>query len=237
MIGHVAVIVPARDEEDLIGGAIAAIDRARRALGPHITSSCVVVADSCADRTVDVVMASTSTTLLTELVAVQVRNVGAARGVGTRVALEGANRPLRSVWLANTDADTIVPDDWLTAQVHLANAGAEAVAGVVTLPPDETDTALLARFQAAYRWNPDGTHGHVHGANLGIRADVYAAAGGWSALATGEDHDLVVRLGTARVERTIALRVQTSARRMGRAPSGFADDLAAHATAGIVGVA
>ena len=44
----------------------------------------------------------------------------------------------------------------------------------------------------ATRWHP-----HVHGANLGVTAAAYLAAGGFSALRTGEDHALVRALETA----------------------------------------
>jgi hypothetical protein len=70
----------------------------------------------------------------------------------------------------------------------------------------------------------------VHGANLGIRADVYLRTGGWRGLATAEDHDLWQRLGkiAARRASTAVVKVLTSGRRVGRAPHGFADALAAH---------
>jgi hypothetical protein len=76
----------------------------------------------------------------------------------------------------------------------------------------------------------DGTHPHVHGANIGVRADVYLEAGGWTPLETGEDHDLWNRLsGSGCTKRSIAqLKVITSGRRIGRAPHGFAEALAAH---------
>ena len=47
----------------------------------------------------------------------------------------------------------------------------------------------------------DGTHRHVHGANLGVRADLLDAVGGWRRLHTGEDHDLWQRalLGVSQV--------------------------------------
>ena len=39
-------------------------------------------------------------------------------------------------------------------------------------------------------------HGHVHGANLGVRADAYWRVGGFRPLHVGEDVDLVSRLVT-----------------------------------------
>ena len=43
---------------------------------------------------------------------------------------------------------------------------------------------------ADYIARPDGTHAHVHGANLGIRADAYLDVGGWSDASLAEDHCL-----------------------------------------------
>lgn len=73
-------------------------------------------------------------------------------------------------------------------------------------------------------------HPHVHGANLGIRADVYEAIGGWSPLRTGEDAERVARAEsskTVRILRTGQVPVWTSSRPVGRAPAGFADYLSA----------
>ena len=69
----------------------------------------------------------------------------------------------------------------------------------------------------------------MHGANLGVRADAYLAAGGHPRLATGEDVALVRSLEAlgARLLRTAVDPVLTSGRRVGRAPDGVAGDLAA----------
>ncbi len=76
----------------------------------------------------------------------------------------------------------------------------------------------------------DGTHPHIHGANLGVRADRYVDVGGWADLKTAEDHDLWGRLRRtgARLLSSAHLQVVTSGRRIGRAPSGFAGALMAH---------
>ena len=68
----------------------------------------------------------------------------------------------------------------------------------------------------------------MHGANLGFRASAYLAAGGFPALPTAEDRALVAELAAAgaRVLRTRALPVTTSARREARAPHGFSRHLA-----------
>jgi len=64
---------------------------------------------------------------------------------------------------------------------------------------------------------------------MGFAADVYWRAGGFAPLTSGEDVDMVRRfeeLG-ARIRRDAGLSVQTSARRAGRAPGGFAAHLRA----------
>jgi hypothetical protein len=93
----------------------------------------------------------------------------------------------------------------------------------------EHRTIVESRFRMTYQINADGTHPHVHGANLGVRADAYRIAGGWHALQTAEDHDLWRRLCAAGNHLSDAsLQVITSGRRVGRAPLGFAGALAAH---------
>ena len=60
-----------------------------------------------------------------------------------------------------------------------------------------------------------------------MSADAYWQVGGFRALATGEDVELVGRFEAAglRIDRDAQLSVATSDRREGRAPSGFAQHL------------
>ena len=90
--------------------------------------------------------------------------------------------------------------------------------------------ASVRRYLAAYRAKSHrrgGGHGHVHGANMGFRADAYWATGGFAPLASGEDVDLVRRFEEAgrHIHRDGGLSVVTSAREQGRAPRGFANYL------------
>ena len=85
----------------------------------------------------------------------------------------------------------------------------------------------LRALLAHYTIHADGTHPHVHGANLGIRADAYIDAGGWTAIPVAEDHCLWSRI-RARGWPTLACSktvVHTSGRLQGRAVGGFADTL------------
>jgi cellulose synthase/poly-beta-1,6-N-acetylglucosamine synthase-like glycosyltransferase len=84
-------------------------------------------------------------------------------------------------------------------------------------------------YRRTYLTGVDGSHSHVHGANLSMRADAYLDAGGWSKLPLAEDHCLWQRLKRRgwRVASTAKSVVVTSARLEGRASGGFADTLRA----------
>ena len=226
---HIAVLIPARDEEALLPRCLRSVLLAQTLLPPGVTSDVIVVADSCADRTVHL-----SEQILSgrgSVVAVQAGNVGVARAVAATEALQRFAGTPSKCWLANTDADCEVPDTWLLHQLQIARQGYAAVAGIVDVDGfDEHLPVVEERFRLSYLIHPDGTHPHVHGANLGVRADVYLQAGGWFPLATAEDHDLWGRLrqGLSPHIADARLRVLTSGRRVGRAPMGFAGALARH---------
>jgi len=217
------------DEERELGACLRALDRAaRHPLLAGIEVRLAVVLDSCSDRSGDVAEAALGGSDAATLVECRVRSAGAARGVGAealRRTLPG--RALDQVWVATTDADTLVPPDWLLRHVRAADAGADAVAGVVDVADWHEQPAHVRQvFERWYRPAASLTsQSHVHGANLGVRASALAAVGGIPALALSEDHALVDRLTAidAPILRTAAIRVTTSARREGRAQGGFSD--------------
>jgi len=157
------------------------------------------------------------------------RSPGSARRQGSALALEHFRHvDTARLWLANTDADTTVPADWLERQLELAARGVAAVAGIVRVEsvPD-CDKWTLRRLFEDYRVEEDGQHPHVHGANLGVRADAYLDSGGWSDLAVAEDHCLWRRLQAREwtTQSSADSVVMTSGRLQGRARGGFADTL------------
>ena len=70
-------------------------------------------------------------------------------------------------------------------------------------------------------------HGHVHGANLGVRGSAYAAVGGFRPLPESEDVDLVARLDAAGATVVWAADcpVVTSSRVSRRTGGGFSGHL------------
>lgn len=223
----VGIVIPARDEADSIVDCLDSVVRALDA-APAVESSWIVVAaDCCSDRTARLArlrLAGRGT-----IVECSVASPGTARRLGTaQVLAHFAKRRPSEVWIANTDADSCVSVDWISHHLQLATRGFCGVAGIVRVTSIEGhDATAVSEFHAGYATDADGTHPHVHGANLGIRADAYADAGGWSDLTVAEDHCLWSRV-RARGWPTIASVgsvVSTSGRLHGRASGGFADTL------------
>ena len=219
----IGVVVPANDEEALIGGCLDALRVAAR--HPDLageTVEVIVVLDACRDRTRHVVEAHG-----VRSIKVDARNVGVARAAGASASIARGAR-----WLAFTDADSEVAPDWLARQVEMA---VDAVCGVICVTDwGDYGAEARARYEAGY---VDAEHHrHIHGASLGVSSTAYVRAGGFPPLRCSEDVELVRRLGAqgATIRWTNAVRVSTSARRIARAPAGFASHLrlAEQATAG-----
>ncbi|WP_242459070.1 glycosyltransferase [Rhodococcoides fascians] len=222
-VGHIVVVVPAHNEQDLLDACLAALSRAERRVVEvaPVTVSTIVVLDACTDDSASIAARHPSVST----VAVAHRNVGAARAAGfSNYTAELAD----TTWFATTDADTRVGEDWLLGHLRHATDGARAVAGTVSVQFEgrvEEDVRLRSTYDAHYRHELG--HPHVHGANLGIRATDYLSVGGFAPLATGEDHDLVRRLelGGIACRRVCDISVTTSGRLRGRAPDGMAEFL------------
>lgn len=224
-VREIVVVVPAADEQEHISACLRALDAARHRLRrqrPHVAVRVVVVLDDCRDDTAQRLADHPHV----EVLHVLQRCVGAARRAGAALAQPSSvgsleHTSLEHIWIANTDADSVVPPDWLVGICRAADDGFHAVVGTV-VPNAGLATELRQEWHR--RHDLIEGHGHVHGANLSVRADVYFDVGGWSALRTGEDRDLLRRLqrrpATA-VLRTALQPVLTSSRPDGRAPEGF----------------
>lgn len=223
MIERVEVVIPARDEEASIGAALRPVDVAAARLA--VPTRIHVVLDGCVDGSFGAIR-RTSSSLPVEVVVCGATTVGAARALGVERATMDC--PPSSTWIASTDADSTVAPDWLAAHLSLADAGFDAVAGTVIVTDwTARPVSLPALFRRRYE-RPRGP-APIHGANLGVRLDAYLAAGGFPALACGEDRALVAALRTlgTTVAYTRMAPVTTSARPEGRACGGFADTLTA----------
>jgi glycosyltransferase involved in cell wall biosynthesis len=217
------VVIPAHNEAANLPHCLKAVVTA--AACAHMPVLTVVVLDACDDGSVELSGQFGSDVHFIE---VDVRNVGASRAAGFKYARSSAATcgDESRVWYATTDADSRVDPNWLIRQ---AASAADVVLGVVRVANwRHLPAAAVRRYLNAYRAKrrPDG-HGHVHGANMGFRADAYWRVGGFADLATGEDVDLVRRFEEHHlvIDRDERLSVATSARQKGRAPRGFAAHL------------
>lgn len=215
--GGLGVVVPARDEQERIGACLGALLAARESLRQDIDGpgavEIVVVADCCTDRTAGIAAGFPGV----EVIHDDRGRVGAARAAGVSFLLRGAAID----WIACTDADSTVPADWLRTQWQHARGRTDLLLGTVRLAPEELPTATVRQWERRHDLS-DG-HPHVHGANLGVRAAMYKAVGGFPDVAVHEDVALVhaVRRAGGTVVRTAASPVDTSARVSGRAPGGL----------------
>ncbi|MGI4894412.1 MAG: glycosyltransferase [Janthinobacterium lividum] len=222
-VERVLVVVPARNEQIALPACLGSLELARAevVLPVHV----VVVADSCTDDTERLARHAG-----VQVVVTAAGRVGVARGQGVLAGLADRGWAAgEATWIATTDADSQVPRRWLAHHVEVAADGFDLLLGTVALPGSRQRHAA---WHTGYeRRAPTGApHEHVHGANLGIRASVYAAVGGFPAVAGHEDRLLseAVRSSPgARVLASTAYPVLTSDRVNGRAPVGLAHDLRA----------
>nr|WP_296781008.1 glycosyltransferase [Rhodococcus sp. (in: high G+C Gram-positive bacteria)] len=219
-IQRVVVVVPAHNEESVLDLCLASVAEAGERVS--IDTVLVVVLDACSDSSASIAEKWAKRTE-GHVVAIDRRNVGAARAAGFFAASHSAAGS--DTWFATTDADSVVRPDWIATQIAHARRGASVVAGTVLPDSVGFDARVATNYFAGYRFEPG--HRHIHGANLGMRADVYWNVGGFAGLRTGEDVDLVRRFEHAAHSVLYACDspVTTSTRRVGRAPDGFAAHL------------
>lgn len=221
-----AVVIPARNEEILLAACLRSVAAAME----RVTLAClaVVVLDRCVDGSAEVARDWAERIPLL-LVEGEFTSVGAARDAGVAAARPQVNAvDAEHVWIANTDADTVVPSQWLERQRRLANSGLDLILGTVEPGPPEPGQERGHQIWFQEHDLVEG-HSHVHGANLGIRLSELDRAGGFGDARVAEDVGLTqrVRDGHGRWLATDTMRVVTSSRRHGRASHGFAEYLRA----------
>ena len=233
----VVVAIPAHDEVEHLAGCLHAVAdavvhaRAGRVIARAVV---VVVAHRCTDGTaevaVDVLRSRLDEVEFDVLRLDEQADVGAVRDLAVRHGLAGLGAP-EHAWLFSTDADTVVPRDWITEALSEAAASdSVAVAGLTTLDRWIGSTAGRESYddiiERGLYVEADGrlAHRHVYGANLVVRCDAYLDVGGFPHHGHGEDQRLVDALAVTghRVLRSRTLVVSTSGRMDGRARDGLA---------------
>lgn len=217
VISAVGIVLPVHDEDELLSGALQALELAVDALSTSILCRVVVVLDSCADAS-SAIASWWAVRLGALVIRRECRSVGLARQIGSQALLaRWPEMDLARIWLATTDADSRVPPDWLTVQIAAHASGVDLWAGRVQVAEQG---AAVQRWTEGYATEREP----VHGASLGISAAMYTELGGFRSLPSGEDRDLYHRAVAAgfRIRHDPKAVVTTSSRREGRVPEGFA---------------
>lgn len=219
----VGVVIPAHNEAQRICAAVGAVMRAC----DQVDASCmvVVVDDNSTDGTGQLAKAALGQfSGFAAVVTGRFGGASSARRAGVDRFRSVVSDPANT-WLLSTDADSVVPDTWIESYLDHHQRGAAAVAGIVDLTDDEAGRLIAKRWRGDYGSSiaEDLSHPHVHAANLGLRLDVYDAAGGFGERDRIEDVGLWRRVrgaGHATVADS-SIVVSTSARMTGRVEFGF----------------
>lgn len=261
-LSRAVVCVPARNEAEALPRLIRSLDR-QQGTGDGARLRVLVLANNCTDATADTLRAMARAgdvpNLDLRVVEATIPPPDAHVGTARRRALDAG-----AEWLAgdrvadgvllSTDADAIVPEDWVRANLR-ALRRAELVGGRLVLQADEvSDTPALRalhdrieEYWSAVRGledafdppahDPAPRHGDHVAASLSLRADLYRAVGGLPVLPCGEDNALVsrVRRQGGRVRHCPHVSVAVSDRGIGRVQGGMATEMTRRARVAIGG--
>ena len=218
---HLAVAIPAHDEVDRIAATM--MRCVRPPMCRDVRWPRTIACDRCRDGTADRARREIDGDVRFAIIEGAWGTAGAARQAAARHVLSRMQAEEHTTWLLSTDADTVVPDDWFTIILDVAEAGAEAVAGIVELTRDDDWSPFVeASFSVDYQLGTH-THRHVHAANLAVRRDAFErGSGGFAPLRCGEDHHLWRALHAAgyRCVPSLVWRVATSSASGRERPEG-----------------
>lgn len=232
-IKFVGVVVPIHNERQRLPDAMASL--AVATMSTTVPVSLVFVLDACTDDSERIGRGQSDLSPLAAYhwIPTVHRRASSARSSGvekvvTETGLLGIAP--RDVAVLTTDADTTVPKEWISDHVVRLDSGDDAVAGIVDLERSAESDGFYERWRHDYseHFRRDGSHPHVHCANLAVRLSCLNAAGGFGHHERAEDIDLWRRLEATpniRLRSDHASLVTTSARSDGRVDGGFATAL------------
>ncbi len=178
----VSVIIPARNEERVIGRCLESLARMDF---PSDAFEVIVVDNGSTDRTVEVARAFSVVLNMTILQKTNA-HISALRNLAASVA--------RGEIFAFVDADCVVPHDWLTqATALLAREGMGVVGAHYRIPEQ---SAWVARaWYGDMEIQKQGTVPYVPGGDLLIKRATFLSVGGFDeSIQTNEDCDLCRRI-------------------------------------------
>ena len=241
MANLTVVGIPARDEAERIGPCLIALNEQLQR-----PDAVVLLLNNCADTTEAIARAmAPDLRFRLHLICRDLAPNQATAGHARRLVMQAADELAGpNDVLLTTDADAVVPSDWISGNVKALRQGADIVCGRAIIDPVEAalipahlhaDDALECKLIAllddiawildAESHDPPLRHTEASGASLAVRADAFRRAGGIPSIACGEDRAFVRALWMidARVRHDPTVRVTVSGRVIGRADGGMAD--------------
>lgn len=240
-IEQAVVAIPAMNEADRIGVCLAALAGQTRP-----PAGAVILANNCTDGTEGVarrMVVPFRLDIVSTALPPDQANAGTARRLAMQhaAAMAGPNGVVLT-----TDADAIVPADWVALNQDALTAGADAVCGRALIDPVEAraipahlhaDDALechyaelldaIAEALCPDSADPRPRHTEASGASLAVTVAALRQVGGVPAVPIGEDRALVAALARvdARIRHDPGIRVIVSGRTEGRAAGGMAETM------------
>ncbi len=235
------VAIPAWNEAERIADCLSALGNQTRPLAGG-----VLLANNCIDGT-EAIARRVTLPFRLDIRSVALPPEQAHAGMARRLAMQhAADLAGPDGVVLTTDADAIVPPDWVELNLDAVCAGADAVCGKAMIDPREAelipphlhaDDALecqyadlldaIAEALCPDPADPRPRHIEASGASLAVTAAAFDRVGGVPLVATGEDRALVAALAgiDAQIRHDPAIRVTVSGRIVGRAPGGMADTI------------
>jgi glycosyltransferase involved in cell wall biosynthesis len=238
---RIVVCVPARNEAERLPVLLDALSRQR------CPATILVALNNTTDSSVEAIETARrrhpglDVEIDETIFPLQEAHAGSAR----RRAMDvGARLAGRDGILITTDADTRPSPDWIAENVA-ALERLTIVGGRIVLDdaediavPIRTTVAVTGAYWSTVRaiedaidpvpWDPPPRHGDHTGASLALRVVDYMACGGVPRIASGEDRALVQAICArgGRLGHPPQVWTRVSARTVGRAQSGMAEDMA-----------
>lgn len=201
----ISVIIPALNEEKLLARTLESL---RKQTYPRSDFEIVVADNGSTDRTAEIARQFGANVYEYT----DIKRCGATRQFGATKA--------KAPILAFTDADAVVPKDWLsTIDTLLKDPKLVCVGGKVI--PDGNNfvvSSIFAFYNFFHLFSQRFYKTLLWGSNLAVRKDAYEKVGGYNtSISTSDDWDLVLRLqkkyGKESVIYSEKLRVYVSSRR------------------------
>lgn len=238
---EVVVAIPARDEAERIRLCLIALNEQTKR--PH---SVVLLLNNCSDMSESIARSMASGLhFRLDVISRDLPPAQANAGRARRLAMEfAAVRAGDDGVLLTTDADAVVPPDWIFRNLAALGRGADIVCGRSVIDPleatmipahlhedDARECRLIALLdELAWVLDPEPhdplpRHTEASGASLAVRTEAFRRVGGIPAIPTGEDRAFVRALWLidAQVRHDPAIQVTVSGRIVGRAEGGMAD--------------